>query len=278
MPKAADFDLCAFCPRLCRHVCPVAVGSGREAATPTHLMAGVWGWLQGHQSAAQAHALASLCTGCGACTAACKLERPVAALLQRAREATEATPTAITLPRLEGEGERVAVLLDDRNWAPALSQHLGQAIAWIDAPDGLGEGLLDAPAAFQRHAAALRALLGDRELIAPSIGVIRVARAAQLQWLDLSELVPAPPDRRAAPACGRGQDPLAPQPELLSCCGAAEALASAHPDIAAEVGADQAARLGTEPCWTPDARCGAWLRHHGADILDPVSWLLQAHG
>ena len=33
-----DFESCAFCPKLCRHVCPVAVGTGREAATPTAMI------------------------------------------------------------------------------------------------------------------------------------------------------------------------------------------------------------------------------------------------
>ena len=27
---------CAFCPRLCRHVCPVAVATGMEAAVPSN--------------------------------------------------------------------------------------------------------------------------------------------------------------------------------------------------------------------------------------------------
>ena len=92
MPRAVDYDLCAFCPRLCRHACPVAVGSGREAATPTHVMAGVWGWLQEHRSAPEALALASLCTRCGACTDACKLARPVDDLLTEARGAAAPEP------------------------------------------------------------------------------------------------------------------------------------------------------------------------------------------
>lgn len=277
MPRASDYDLCAFCPRLCRHVCPVAVGSGREAATPTHIMAGVWSWLQGHIDADAAHARAALCTRCGACTAACKLSRPVDDLLRDARALTHTAPAAPALPAIVGVGRRVAVHTDQRPWGPSLALHLGESVATLEAGDHLGERLLDHPAAFGPFSAALRAAFEGRTLVAASIGVLRVAREAGVATEDLGSLVEPPDDLRRAPACGRGHDPRGGQPELLACCGACEPLRSTHPRVAEEVGRDQAARLGDAPTWTPDGRCGAWLREHGATIDDPVSWLLRHH-
>lgn len=277
MPRASDYDLCAFCPRLCRHVCPVAVGSGREAATPTNVMAGVWGWLQGHTDAESAHARAALCTRCGACTSACKLSRPVDDLLTDARALVGTPPAAPEVPAIEGEGRRVAVQTDGRAWGRALAAHLGEPVASVDADDALGERLLDHPGAFAPFAAALRAAFDGRTLVAASIGVLRVAREAGVATEDLGSLVQPPDGRSSAPACGRGHDPCGGQPELLACCGACEPLLSTHPHVAAEVGRDQATRLGGAPAWTPDGRCGAWLRDHGADIDDPISWLLRHH-
>ena len=80
-----DFESCAFCPKLCRHVCPVAVGSGREAATPTAMMTASWAWLNEQGTAESALASAKLCVDCGACTRACKLQRPVVELLAAVR-------------------------------------------------------------------------------------------------------------------------------------------------------------------------------------------------
>ena len=35
---ADGLETCAYCPQLCRHVCPVAVATGLEAATPAKIM------------------------------------------------------------------------------------------------------------------------------------------------------------------------------------------------------------------------------------------------
>ena len=273
MPRPADYDPCAFCPRLCRHACPVAVGSGREAATPTHIMAGVWGWLQDHRPDAEARALASICTRCGACTAACKLERPVDDLLSDARGALSAPAEPPAVPTIHGDGRRVAVHTDGRAWAADLARYLGEDVAWLDTPDHLGEGVLDQPQVLEPLATGLRAQLRDRVLVVASVGALRACRALGLPHEDLGQLIAAPEGRTRVPACGRGDDPRAAQPELLACCGACEPLQSAHPDLAQEVGADQARRLAGTTGWTPDARCGDWLRRFGADVADPVRWL-----
>ncbi len=78
-----DYETCAWCPRLCRHVCPVAVATGREAATPTSMMTIALLAQRGSVSAELAAASASLCLSCGACTQHCKVGVPVAARLGR---------------------------------------------------------------------------------------------------------------------------------------------------------------------------------------------------
>lgn len=78
-----DFETCAWCPRLCRHVCPVAVATGREAATPTAMMTVALLAERGSVSPALAEAAASLCLSCGACTDHCKNRVPVAVALGR---------------------------------------------------------------------------------------------------------------------------------------------------------------------------------------------------
>ena len=76
------YELCAFCPKLCRHVCPVAKATGREAATPTAKMTVVYLVKRGLLPKELATQAAALCEGCGACTAHCKHQIPVAELLR----------------------------------------------------------------------------------------------------------------------------------------------------------------------------------------------------
>jgi ferredoxin len=272
--KVSDVDICAFCPRLCRHVCPTAVGSGREAATPTAMMTGVWAWLSGHVDGDVAWSNAALCTDCGACTAACKLDRPVADLLSKARGATAKAPAPPSPPDIEGDGELVAVETDGRRWAEALAARLGEPVARMRSPDELGEHLLDHDRALNDHGRNLRARIGDRTLVIASGGAWRVAQATGLRSRHLQDLAPVPADAAAFRPC-TGPAPDGPGCEdALACCGAAAPLPAAHPAIAGEVGRDAAARLGGEAHVTSDARCANWLRAHGARVTDPVDHLL----
>lgn len=83
--KLDAYTTCAYCPRLCRHVCPVAVATGWEAATPTAMMTVPLLHLRGLLDAREATAATSLCLACGACTAHCKNGVPVAELLDAFR-------------------------------------------------------------------------------------------------------------------------------------------------------------------------------------------------
>ncbi|MEC8422384.1 MAG: (Fe-S)-binding protein [Myxococcota bacterium] len=272
--KISDVDTCAFCPRLCRHVCPVAVGTGREAGTPTSMMTGVWQWLRGHADDDTAWTHASLCTSCGACTEACKLDRPVADLLAQARAATQTPPAPPTVPTIEGTGPWVAVETDKRRWAEALADRLGEPVARLRSHDELGEQLLDHQGVLQEHGRNLRARIGDRTLVIASGGAWRVARAAGLDARHLHELAPAPRDAPSFHPC-IGPAPGGPSCEdALACCGAAGPLPAAHPQIASELGRDMAARLDGIPHVTSDARCANWLRVHGARVTDPIDHLL----
>lgn len=92
--NAADFTTCAYCPRLCRHVCPVAVGTGFESATPSAMMSAALLAAEGARPLAYAEEAAAACLGCGACTAHCKHHRPVSDLLAALRPAPTEPPPA----------------------------------------------------------------------------------------------------------------------------------------------------------------------------------------
>ena len=272
----APYETCAFCPRLCRPVCPIAVGSAREAATPTAMMTGPFLFASGALQAERAAASAALCTSCGACTTFCHAEQPVAALLSAARGALLPPPVVEPPGPVEGAGELVAVECDGRPWGEALARRLGRPVARLVTADHLGEALLDHADAFAAHAATLRAQVSAAELVVADLGCARVAEAANMPFRHILSL--APMDTGGAqvhhPCHGPRLDGDAP-PDALACCGAAAPLSLHHPAIAAEVAADAARRLGAAPACTPDARCGAALRAAGADITDPISVLLQ---
>jgi Fe-S oxidoreductase len=71
-------DLCVYCPKLCRHVCPVAVEEGAETSTPWALMS-LLGLVRDGLEAPSAEWGAALahCTSCGRCQRACLHENDV---------------------------------------------------------------------------------------------------------------------------------------------------------------------------------------------------------
>ncbi len=281
------FETCVYCPNLCRHVCPVAVATGRESAVPTRVVRTTWlglvsepGDPDREERIALATEAASMCTGCGACTEACKLNRPVVDLLAWARRALS-PPDTPPLPQLhlsgEGAADYVAVETGGEPWAGLLAQHLGKPVDTAVAPHHLGELLLDDPDRFQEHAEGLLALFGERRVVVADHGALRAGVAAALDVVHLSELVPAVAEDRTQafhPCRGpHGESPA--HPEQLACCGAAQPLAHSHPTVADEVAADAAARLGDAALTCTDARCAAALRSHGADVLDPIAILRE---
>ena len=73
---------CSFCPKLCRFACPVAEAEGRETVTPWGLLTTADDVRRGIAEMDPAvGALWTHCTGCGACTANCLHENPVASTI-----------------------------------------------------------------------------------------------------------------------------------------------------------------------------------------------------
>ena len=271
-----DFESCAFCPKLCRHVCPVAVGTGREAATPTAMRTGPWAWLQGHGVESLALRSAQLCVDCGACSRACKLQRPVGELLRNVRAQLGGPPSVEALAPIEGIGEYVAVHSDSRDWAAALEAQLDRPVAQVRTSDQLGAAVLDVPSVAETHLAKVRAHFAGRTLVLTDRGSWAVAQAAGLQALHLAELISPLDDHAVHHPCSGPRLAGVPASNTLACCGAHPGLVQNRPDLAEEMGRAQAQRLGTGPVSSSDSACATHLRACGASVTDPVSWLLGA--
>lgn len=78
--RSAELETCAYCPRLCRAVCPVSNAEPREALIP-------WGKMVSLLSdeSRSVHAEPWGCTGCGTCTELCRHDNPVADVLIEGR-------------------------------------------------------------------------------------------------------------------------------------------------------------------------------------------------
>src|SRR5690606_21992145 len=77
---------CAWCPRLCRHVCPPLHAESRETVSPTSLLTLLMLERQGALPADPALAeIVGHCVQCGRCTDACLHEATPAEILREAR-------------------------------------------------------------------------------------------------------------------------------------------------------------------------------------------------
>ena len=88
----SPIDICAFCPRLCRHVCPVTVATARESATPTAILSVLRLAESGAIEPGLAREALELCNGCGACARHCALSMDVPGFLRARREGVEEAP------------------------------------------------------------------------------------------------------------------------------------------------------------------------------------------
>lgn len=246
----SDVESCAWCPRLCRHVCPVAVATGLESATPTAMATAIW--MAEHQQMAEEVALQAvdLCNGCGACEAHCKLHMPLPALLRAwrvARRPVEAAP----LSPIVGVEEQIDILLGDE---PAPSG------AWLRTPDALGHaawraGDAEVPARVARH------LQGRRPRVRHG-DVAEVLVAAGVAF----DRAHAGPAGRTFRTCWEGATTL---PGQLSCCGRREGHADRQPAAAHAVADENVRRMGGHLHRCDDAACAEWLRTHGGNTLGP---------
>ncbi len=87
MNKAFDrpTEHCTFCPRLCRHACPVETASARESLTPRNKMMTMRAIGKGARVEKETAALLWGCSDCGACEDACLHANPVGAALYEGR-------------------------------------------------------------------------------------------------------------------------------------------------------------------------------------------------
>jgi Fe-S oxidoreductase len=273
MLTATDVELCALCPQLCRHVCPVAVGTGREAATPTAIATTLLEWIRGESGALAAQA-ATLCTDCGACEAACGIDRPVITQLRAARVALlpSAKPQPIT--PVQGGASMVAIECDDRAWADALASHLGHGVAHMQTRDHLGQSAIATGALPPEHIAALRDQLGGRTAVAACQGCADALQAAHIDVVRLSELLDPIDHPLIHRPCNSPCPDTPTAPLTLACCGAGGPLPIHHPEAAKDLGRAITAELGSAEMFSPDTRCANHLRRCGARIVDTVDQLL----
>jgi hypothetical protein len=260
----SDLDTCVLCPRLCRDACPVATGSAREAAVPTWIATTLREWEAGRLPAAIAREAATLCTDCGACRAACHLDRPLPERLRRARAELCEAPAIEPLRPIEGTGARVAVEADERPLAAVLSRRIGAPVRRWPTGDRLGVAAVE-HATFAHRGAAIREALGGLEVVVADGGVARALGAAGVPFVWVHDLVPGlrAADTVGSCACG-GERPLA-------CCGGAGPLARHHPDDAARVARMFVERGGGGVL--ADARCRSHLRAAGLEVYDLVDHL-----
>ncbi|HET6613386.1 MAG TPA: (Fe-S)-binding protein [Kofleriaceae bacterium] len=156
----AQLEHCSFCPKLCRHACPVSAATGREALTPqakmerlNHIRLGrvpltaetaepIWG-----------------CTGCRQCTVYCEHDNEPGRVLMAGRVlATQrgaGHPALADYPaRFRAREDRLVTQLHSR--IPAAQRTDDAAIGFWPGCDGIGKGTPDVLAAlalFQRAGA-----------------------------------------------------------------------------------------------------------------------------
>jgi Fe-S oxidoreductase len=102
---STQLEHCTFCPKLCRHACPVSEANGREAHIPREKMARL-GRLQKRQVPWKPEAAEALyaCTGCRQCTRFCEHGNEPGLVLFAGRAAAVARGAGH--PRLEGYPDR----------------------------------------------------------------------------------------------------------------------------------------------------------------------------
>lgn len=271
-----ELELCVFCPRLCRHVCPVAIVSGREAATPTALITAVFLGLRGDlEKEVFAQAL-SLCTRCGACTEHCKLHVPVGRILASLRAALLPVPPVQALSELRGEGGILAIECDDRAWGLRLQGRLAAPVARLSTGDHLGFAILDHPNHARDHLSLLRERVGARRPVSSCGYCTEVLRAAGLDPVALHQLLPMDWSGPRLRSCRFPLD--GPDLELprMPCGGTDPFFSYHHPLLAAELAREAALGLSSGVgILCLDSGCASGPKALGSGLLDPIDLLMQ---
>jgi ferredoxin len=257
-------SICALCPRLCRPACPVATGTGREAAVPAVIAGVLSDWANGRVGDDLAREAATLCADCGACESHCEVNQPLPALLRSARAQLCEVPLPTLLPTIEGEGILVAIESDERPMAKALSEHLGEGVGRLFTDNRLSLGSRG-HVQWSAHLNSTQALLKSRQVVIADGGVASVLHEAGVTYQWLHECVQGL-DKGTGSCQAGGKAPSA-------CCGGADPVKTAHPQDAQRMGHFWSTRLETSH--VADSRCRAHLLQCGVQVEDPLDQFLR---
>ncbi len=179
-PHEKEHTYCTYCPKLCRHACPVSTVQGRETTTPWGKMAALHHVDEGNLPLGREVAATFwACTGCMRCKTFCDHDNEVARALAAGRAEAAArgvAPEAATeAKRAHGEREARA-----RHEAESLfGAELGRRTKTLYAPGCTG--CVVTPDDARAGAAATQALCGEKE-----VGVV-AGRCCGLPLLDAGD-------------------------------------------------------------------------------------------
>ena len=258
-------DTCVLCPRLCRPACPVATGTGREAAVPTLIATMAKRWRDRTISKDLAIQALALCVDCGACERHCHIGHPLPALLKEVRRELRTWVPVEPLRPLIGEGTTVAIEVDERPWGDALATWIGEPVRRWATGDHLGWKNLGLDG-WANHVDDLIQHVSDRELVVADGAVAEVLDSARVTYTWLHDKCPQLADGQTSCASDSNG-------HSLGCCGAAGNLYDSWPEDALLL-ADRWLRVHED---TPvqDTRCRNHLRRTGAIVRDSVDRILE---
>ena len=264
---------CALCPKLCRHVCPVAVGTGLESTTPTAIMTEIMLAESKKPIPNTAIDALNLCTRCNQCADFCGVDQPVVALLDSARTQLEAPPPRWIPPTVHGHSPTVAILCDERAWHEPLSKLTGQEMATLRTPDHLGEQHRIRTDTKNEVISALAKLMQGRTAIT-SCGTCRTALQDASITVEaihvVSQLVPPLPTWRTCHC-----DPGPSVDTVIRCCGARAPLMIAESELSDTIAAEVGRRLDGQAIFVPDTRCATHLQNAGVQAVGPIDPLFD---
>ncbi|NOY28395.1 MAG: hypothetical protein GXP62_21270 [Oligoflexia bacterium] len=284
LPTDHDLAICVYCPKLCRHVCPVAVGTARESAAPSNMALQVFRFLRGQGPVDLALDAAALCVECGACTRHCDLDRPLGDLLGQLYRGLSTPPAPPLLPPIQGDARHVAIETDERHWAAALATLLDQPVACLRTDDHLGLAALGHPVGGSIFSRRLEAHLAGRVAVVSEHRTLSALQLVGVETLHLADLVDMAGPGLVHHPCRGPRLPGETPPDALACCGATAALPDRHAALARDLAEESARRLGVAPdggqhdtalqLRSPDSGCANALRAAGLVVRDPIDALL----